>query len=209
MNADVDAVVLKCPTCGQLHQAVPLHAGQRATCVRCGESLQRASRFGSQAAPAFAAAALVLAIPAANLPLVTLTKFGAHHPSFLASGANGLTQGGLPHLAALVFACAIVAPVVLASLLIASWGFAQKRPRAETGARLQRAIEFVEYWAMPEVYVLAILIAFVKLDQLVHVTARAGLWCYAAMALMGLWAWRTVTPPLPLEMTDPRGEEAS
>lgn len=44
---------------------------------------------------------------------------------------------------------------------------------------------------MPEAYILGVLIAFVKLGDLVHVHARAGLWCYASMAVALLGAWRT------------------
>ena len=191
MHRNVQNEGLVCKRCGQAHRFLRPQVGQRSACATCGANLDQPSRFISpHALPALATGAMILAIPTGVLPVVTLSRLGVEHSPPLASGLDGLVTGGFTLLAALVGASAMVGPVALAALL-AAWWWLRERKYLRAATRLERALEFIEYWAMPEVYVLGVLIAFVKLGDLVHVVARSGLWCYAGMAVLVLAAWRT------------------
>jgi paraquat-inducible protein A len=48
---------------------------------------------------------------------------------------------------------------------------------------LFRVARVLQHWAIPEVQVLAILVALMKLGSVVEVTIGPGFWCYCAMAL--------------------------
>jgi paraquat-inducible protein A len=48
------------------------------------------------------------------------------------------------------------------------------------------------HWAIPEVQVLAVLVAFMKLRSVVDIKIGPGFWCYSAMALSLLMAQRSV-----------------
>ncbi len=183
------ATRLNCPLCGQVHHPVPLAPGERALCVRCGTVLARRSRWGGDAPLVFAVTGLLLAAPALLLPFVSAGKFGQFREGVLLTGVEGLWDNGMPLLGTWVLLCGVVVPVaVLAVLAVELWRvqFAGAAP-SET---VLRAAHAIGYWAMPEVQVLAVLVALTKLGSLVDVTIGAGFWCYIAMSLSLLLAWR-------------------
>jgi len=124
------------------------------------------------------------------LPLATAAKFGERHSGYLFSGIARLWQEGNGYLAALVLGCGVVAPLLLTGVLVLLALAARAgRPRPELRGCLH-FVARVETWSMPEVQVLGVVVAFIKLSSLVPSRPAAGLWCYGFAALFGLAAWR-------------------
>ena len=176
-----------CPFCGRLHHPVARRFGERALCVDCATPLAFAGPR-SHTALAFTITALVLAIPAVQLPLVTVRKFGVEHASYLWTGVHALWRNGMPLLSVWVALCGIAVPLALLATLM---GLVSSRHRAlERRERFwTRAAQALQHWSMPEVQVLAVLVAFVKIGALVDVQPGAGLYFYGAMTLAMLLAW--------------------
>ncbi|ACB73424.1 paraquat-inducible protein A [Opitutus terrae] len=181
---------LVCPLCGQEHGTVRLRVRERAQCVRCGSVLATRSSGGS-AALAHALTGLLLAPAALLLPFVTVDKFGAERVTRLFTGVEEIWAQGMHWLGVWVLICGVVAPIGVLALLVAL--LAKRGPRRSGGepAGLRRALQALEKWAMPEVQVLAVLVAFTKLGTVVNVRLGAGFWCYVAMSLSFLLAWRS------------------
>jgi paraquat-inducible protein A len=147
-------------------------------------------RLGPDAALVFALTALVLVIPSLLLPFATLAKLGNERTVLLSGGVEGLWVQGFGPLAILVLFCGILAPLGLLTLLVAVlWTDTWANP-GEWNASLRRWAHGVEHWAMPEVQILGVMVAFFKLGTVVQISVRPGLWCYGAASLFTLLAWR-------------------
>ncbi len=147
-------------------------------------------RLGRQAALAFALAGLILAIPAALLPFVTLGKFGRERTTILTDSFQGFWAHGFESLGIWVLLCGVLAPIGLLTLLVAVLSTDRHPALQNLNRQLRRWAHGVEYWAMPEVQVLGVMVAFFKLGDVVQVFVGPGLWCYGAMSLFTLLAWR-------------------
>jgi paraquat-inducible protein A len=156
--------------------------------VRCGSPIARETNWPSVLA--WTIAGLILAVPAAFLPVVHLARFGITRDSQLLTGAIALWNDGMASGAVLVMLCGIVAPVTLLlslAVLLIPLVRGTGAPRARHLLRLLRGLAL---WSIPEVYVLAVLVAFIKLDALVPAEPAPGLWCQAGMSFALLVAWR-------------------
>lgn len=182
---------LICPLCGYDHQAIHLAPGERALCVRCDAVMARGTRSGRDAPLVFALTGLILAVPASFLPFITAGKFGQERGGLLFTSVEGLWNHDMRLLAVWVLLCGTVVPIALLGILAAVLLPARIGWSQTSSEFLSRAAHALGYWAIPEVQVLAVLVALMKLGSLVTVTIGVGFWCYASMSLSLLLAWRS------------------
>jgi|GEM_PF-741995 len=178
-----------CRFCGHPHRPVALAPRQKAHCVRCGLVLAKGSYFGVDTTAALITTALLLSVPAICLPFVTVGKLGSERAGHLLSGARALWFENMELLSLWVLLCAGLLPVVMLALLAAVTlpaRFSKPGPWAQP---LRRTAVALAPWAMPEVYVLGVLVALTKLGSLVDVKIGPGFWCYTVMAVLTLLAW--------------------
>jgi paraquat-inducible protein A len=202
-----DDSLIQCPLCGQPHVARPLRRGQRAHCVRCSSLLMERGWTAPGTAMAFALSGLILALPAWWLPFVTLQQFGDVRLTHVTVGFSGLWLHGFSTLASWVLLCGCLAPLGLLLLMVVTLATEGRAAFVFVNRRLRRLAGVVQYWAMPEVQVLGILVAFLKLGSVVNVRVGPGLWCYGAASVCLLAAWRCFSLP-PVHRFEPVPREA-
>lgn len=155
--------------------ARPLEQRVIARCARCltpftpaGDALRHRARTA-----ACALAALILFPLAVWLPVLHLERFGHVHETGILRGCLDLWVDGHVGLATVVFACSFVFPLAkLVGLVVVAGRFLPMSPHRRAASF--RLIELVGRWGMLDVLLVAILVAAVKLGNLLEVKPGEG-----------------------------------
>jgi paraquat-inducible protein A len=194
-SADVAGTpVIACQECGTVHpmRALPEHGA--ATCARCGAMLYRSKPDTVRRTLVLTLAALIMFALAHAFPFMTFKLEGRADTSTLLSGVIGLYDEGFWPLAAVVLLTATLLPLakLLSSLYVLLPILLDRRPPGI--ARVFRAAELVRPWAMMEVYLLGVLVAYVKLTDLARIELGIALYAFVALILLMVAAEATLDP---------------
>ena len=190
--------VLCCPTCGLTLEVDPPARGQRAECPRCGSTVSEGPHGSLQVTAALAVAALILYIPANLYPILRMHFYGAYSESTVWDGVVSLAQSRQYFVALIVFLASIAVPIIkLAGLLYlvisARFGIGRRR---RSRVRIYRFIDVVGPWAMLDVFLLAILVALVKLGQIATILPGPGLIAFTSVVVLTMFASASFDPRL-------------
>lgn len=174
-----------CPHCASV-QAVRTGEGSVLDCRVCGAELERRTGRTLDAAFAAASATFLLLIPANGLVFLRTAVVGTTRHSYLVSGAVELWREGWPILAVLVAMVLVVVPLVRYGLLSVVLGFVCLGLRPRWLGRVFRIADTLQVWAMADVGLLALWIAYTRLDATVPTTLGPGGRCFVAAAILGL-----------------------
>ena len=196
-------IAILCPTCGWPQRLPALEAGAPADCGRCGSPLRARAHGSLERTAALSLAALILFVPANAYPILRMQFHGAYSESTVWDGCIKLMQQDQWLVAAIVFLASIAIPFVkLLGLfyLVVTTRLGSTRHLAEkTG--FCRLIEVIGPWAMLDVFLLAVLVALVKLDQIATVLPGPGLLAFTAVVLLTILASAAFDPKLLWEKT--------
>ncbi|MGH8669853.1 MAG: paraquat-inducible protein A [Burkholderiales bacterium] len=189
---------LSCNTCGLLQEVAALPHGRVAECARCGSRLMEGPRGSLQLTAALALAALILYVPANIYPILRMHLYGNYSESTVWDGVVSLANAGQWFVAIVVFLASIVIPVLKLSgllyLVVAARFRLGRRLRERTS--IYRFIDVIGPWAMLDVFLLAVLVALVKLGQIATILPGAGLVAFAAVVVLTLLASASFDPKL-------------
>ncbi len=177
-----------CPHCGLIQKVPLIGPGRRACCFRCDGGLGTGPRrwISNSRTAAIATAALVLFPLAVTLPMIRIEKFGHTHESGLIEGVTVLLSRGELVVGLVVLTCSVILPVLkLVAMLVLSTGrFLRLRHRALT----YRLVEWAGRWGMLDVLLVAILVAVLKLGDMVEVSVGPGLLAFTSCVGLSLVA---------------------
>lgn len=157
-----------CHCCGQIQQVGQREEGLEYCCTLCHSRLaaEKQVHWSNDPAFAFAAASLILYLPAILLPILRIDQFGMHHTSSLLGGTLELIHRGNWIVGIVVLLFSIILPLVkmlgILELLCLQWSSKHYR------AWVYRFVEIAGRWGMLDVLLLALMVMLVKLDNLVE-----------------------------------------
>ncbi len=193
--------LIACHECDALYHLAPIPPGARASCQQCGNQLYRHIPHSLQRSLALYVATFVLFVLANSFPFLSLQLGGRVVETSLFSGGWALYQLGMPDLGLLVFMTSVVFPLVailgmLYLLVPAVLGYTA----AGIGA-VYRVVSVITPWSLVGVFLLGVLIAIVKLQDLAEVIPGVSIYALAALLMIYSAArasfepgelWRTV-----------------
>lgn len=189
--------IVSCETCGLVQKVEGLLPGTAAECIRCASFITApSSTLRLEVVAALSLAALVLYVPANIFPIMKMYMYGVYSESTVWDGVVLLMDSDEWGVAIIVFLASMVIPLIklagLFSLVVTArmgWG---RRLRSRTS--LYKFIDVVGPWAMLDVFLLAVLVALVKLNTLAKVLPGPGLAAFTAMVVLTMLASAAFDP---------------
>lgn len=185
-----------CRSCDLVVEVAPLAPGTRAECPRCGSTLSVRKPNSLARTAAFSLAALVLYLPANIYPILRMEFYGAYSESTVWDGCVKLFEDGMWVIALIVFLASILIPLLKLIGLFFLVVTAKSRRWQRERTRLYKFIDIIGPWAMLDVFLLAVLVAIVKLEQLATVLPGPGIIAFTSVVILTILASMSFDPRL-------------
>lgn len=175
----------ECPDCGLFQQLPALRPGSVAQCVRCDKVLRARRRNSFATTSALMLTGLALFSIVAYAPLLGIRLLGRQVDTTLPVLPFAFEEFGMGELAIVVLAFTFIAPllklVTTAAVLI---GLRMPNVRPTWLAALARVREWLSPWAMIEVFLLGLFVAYTRLISYATVQIGPGLYAMAGLMLI-------------------------
>ena len=187
--------LIGCHVCGLVCRDIRV---PNAACPRCGSALHRRKSASYSKTWALLIAAFLFYLPANLLPITRTVSLGDVDDNTILTGVVELWVKGSPYLAVIVFTASIVVPMLkffaLGLLLISSRRRSQWAQRQRS--KLFRLVEFIGYWSMLDVFVVALLTALVQFGFFSQVEPLPGVVFFGLTVVITMFASMTFDPRL-------------
>lgn len=175
---------MACHACGHIHRLHEMRHQTVATCTVCGTGIYRYVRDSLERVLACYLGALLLFIVANVFPFMTFELEGREQTSTIVAGAKALYDAGMWPVGFVVLFVGTIMPLLkilgmLGVLLPLRLG---RNPHAL--ADLFRWVERLHPWSMMEVYLLGVIVAYVKLSDLARIELGTALYAFVALIVV-------------------------
>jgi len=185
---------IACHECDLLHHVVIADHNHVGRCTRCGALLYRGWPQGAETSLALCFTGIILFFLSNYFPLLTFELEGRSETNTLMSGVLEFWRIGYWDLAILVFGTAIFFPFLYITanlyVLLPLWT-GLKPPFAEQVFRFSLSLK---PWAMMEVFLLGVIVGFVKLVDMADITVGTALYCFCVLILVNAGIATTLDP---------------
>lgn len=180
---------MACPHCDLLHQHTDLQTGEVGVCRRCGTVLFRKNKNSINRTLAYAVSGLTFFLIANIFPLLVFSLDGNTQSNRLIDGSFEFLQSGYWPLGILVLLTSVIAPLLIL-LVIVSILLPLKFQKLPVFPEFQIFV-FVHLrpWAMAEIFIIGIMVAFVKLGDFADVNIGISLIAFVLMVFFTVMAY--------------------
>ena len=184
----MDTVI--CPQCGTQQAYQAPQTGQSLQCCCCEHLLVKTIRGDNLPALLLTISALILYFPANFYPIMTMIYMGRSNETTIIGGVINLYESGMFGLAVLVFLVSVIVPLVKIVVMLYLLVLPQRwSPFSQLSHhKLLRFVELIGPWSMLDVFLVAVLVALVKLQDMARVEPGPGIVAFAGVVVLTLVA---------------------
>lgn len=188
---------IACHVCAQLN---PLPEKAHSRCLRCGGKLHPYHpRQNLQYAWALLLASVVFLFPANLYPMMYTVSLGKSEGSTILGGVVLLWHHGSYPIAMVIFLASVIIP--LAKICALGWLFLKAGGHDDNEGRkairrlkLYRLTEFIGRWSMIDIFVVALLVALVQLQNLMAIYPGPAALSFASVVILTMLAAMVFDP---------------
>jgi len=181
-----------CLECDLLHEVADMHSGEVGFCRRCGAPLFRKQDNSLDRSLVFALTGLIFFILANFFPILEFELNGNIQSNRLIDGSIEFLKGGYGLLGLLVLFSSVVAPLLVLSFLISILLPLKFHRRPLFAENQIRILVHLRPWAMAEIFVIGVMVAFVKLGDFADVSIGISLFAFVLTVFATLLAYTTL-----------------
>ncbi len=156
-------------------------------CCNCDGQLERRTGRRLSVALALSLTTLLLLIPANLLPFLSTTVLGASRQSYLYSSVTAMWRLDWPVLGVVIGLFVVILPLVRFAFLSLVLGLTALGVRPSWLGRVFRWSNQLQTWAMPDVFLLGLWVAYARLSATVTTVLLPGALCFIGAGVAALF----------------------
>ncbi len=177
--------VIICQHCDMTSEVPRLDAGHVAKCIRCQRVIYKNSGTEPSQLLALCLTALIITIPAFNLPLFSMHFLGITEETNLLHGAIKLIDHA-PIVSFIVLFCAVIAPTLLILSIAISSAYLTFGRKTVLLPKLFKITKWLIHWSMLEVYMISLIVTMIKLLNYADLYIGSGLYFFIALMILNM-----------------------
>ena len=194
---------VQCRNCGLTQIQPPVKYSEIVTCSRCKTQLEHSAGKSLDATLACSASILLLLIPTWAAPFLTTSALGDTLTSYLLMSVSVVWRDGAPLLAIAVSMFVLAFPLIRFGALTAVLLALRLGRRPPWLSSVFRICNVLQTWAMLDVFLLGLIVAYFRLRSSLIVSLEPGAICFILAGILSLVAratldkaqvWRLIGP---------------
>ncbi|MDG2048225.1 MAG: paraquat-inducible protein A [Halioglobus sp.] len=174
---------IACQSCDLLVNVAATRHGESASCPRCGCFLTKLHDDALHRVIAFSSIGLMFLAFASSYPFLSLSSSGVESAITLIQAPFALWSKGMPEVAVLVTAFIIAIPALVLMMMLTLCILITRGRYHSSLLPLAKGIFIGQKWSMVEVFLIAVIVAMVKIAAMATVTIGISFWAYGAFAI--------------------------